>query len=232
MINYSGVFKKYEEVQNGFMAKTGLKGRIEQSKEEIKNPCKRERLPFITGKLVDIINNSDKNVIVYDIGGSSGIDYFRILPHIDKNKVIWKIFELKELVKDYFEFTESVNLPISVYNVDDLFINKDNSVLKILHCAGTLQYLPKPSEFLKKFFGKIDFFLLRDICILEKGESFLTIQKGNDLCWFMNEKEFKESLSEYDLKFETKTKFRETENFPKKDVIINYMNFVFERRDS
>lgn len=228
MTRYSGIFKRFVDTENTFKRMTAVEGRTNNTRDIYEFPQKIEGLPSTTQKLIEIINQSDKEVIVYDIGGSAGLDYFRILPYIDKNKVRWRIYEINEVVQEYSQFVDTTDLPITVHSIDNLFVKKNEQVLRIFHSAGTLQYMSRPYNFLGEYLNCFDYFIFREMNIC-KCDDFVTIQEGIGPCWFLNKDNFIKLFKDYHVDIKCGEHFRNMSDLPKGYRTEGFMNFIFEK---
>ncbi len=218
MLKYSGIFENEKELQNGFKDGVGVEGRINQSKKEILSGNMKTP-PESYVKMLELINKEpNKKVIVCDIGGGAGIDFFRLY-HLIKNpsRLKWIVYEVEEVYEKYDLLFKSLDYNICCKSVNsfDLF-KKQKDCINILHSAGTIQYLESPLIWLEKSITNFDCVVLKDLNMSKETKTFLTIQKGNGFCWFYNQKEFLDIFEKSKFKCDIFYwgKFHDMSNFP------------------
>ena len=181
MRKFEGIFTEYKEMRNRFKDKVGVVGRIQEAKRVISGDFS---LSYPLSKLIDFVNSKKKSVVVHDVGGAAGSDYFRVLPYIRNSELKWRVYELPEVVFDYMSFLNAYN-NIKIYNIKKLKLTKG---INIFYSKGTIQYLEDPRMMLE-FASKCDAVFLHNLLASPDIPTFLTYQKEVAPSWCLNSEE-------------------------------------------
>lgn len=115
---------------------------------------------------VSIKNNNELNIV--DFGGSLGTSYYQSINYLkDIVTIRWNIVEQKKLVDEGRKKFSNKNFSF-YYTVEEaLNVNKANVIL----ISGSLHYIEKPYEFLKKIVElKFDYILFDKVPVFLKNE--------------------------------------------------------------
>jgi putative methyltransferase (TIGR04325 family) len=120
-------------------------------------------------------NNTEKTVSVLDFGGACGAHCYEIRRFIPSDiKVKWVVIETAQMVETAKAFnfeTEDISFVASISEVTDK--------IDIIHCSGSLQYVPKPHDYLAELLNlnaKMLFF--NRMMFNENDRDLITIQES------------------------------------------------------